>query len=108
MAFPVYSTRVMSGGATSGTIVDSYEVPTGKVFVVRCVTFSDGTGGAGGSLVGLRLTGDTFVVIATVTGPPAYIASELSIVVNAGELLEIYRGSGIPFWTVSGFLLDAV
>lgn len=97
----------MAGGATSGSVVDTYEVPEGKVAIVKTVTFTDGTGGSGGSLVGLRVLGDTFAVIATVTGPPGYIATSLNLVLNAGELLEIFRGSGIPFWTVSGFLLDA-
>lgn len=101
-----YSTRFMEGSASSGSFVDSYEVPAGKRAIVRQLTYADASPGGTGATLAFVLPGGVFSCVASPLGATSKEFSQLHLVVNAGETMQVYRAAGAAFWSVHGYLLD--
>lgn len=95
----------MSGSADAGAFVDGFEVPAGMRAIVRCITYADASPGGTGAVGALVVPGGVFCCVASVLGAQSVELEELHIVAYAGEELQVFRGSGALFWTVSGYLL---
>jgi hypothetical protein len=95
----VYSTRFIFG-ITRPSL--QYTVPAGHKAVVKCITAYNALGTAANAALDI---GGTWIWVASVPGLTSVLQSNLTIVVNAGETMNLAGPQDKMYVHASGFLL---
>ena len=104
MAF-IYATRFGDGNESAAGSGVFYTVPTGKVSVIRSVSFVLFPGTTFGGIY--RTASVAYVAAVTASGGLVVYTADLRSVLNVGETLTWQFQGGGGTWSVSGYELDS-
>jgi hypothetical protein len=102
MAGGIYSKRFAFGQGIGPFV---YTVPPGKVAVIKCLTACNQTAGA---VAGAIYSGAVNIWIGSVPGGSTVTLTNLQVVLNAGEKLNMSGNAPGLGLTASGYELDAI
>lgn len=99
----IYSTRFAAGSTAAAGPTTLYTVPSGVVAVIRTITLKAGPAATTAQVVIAGLA--SIATIAALGAEQTYVQN-CRIVLNAGDVLELFVGAGTCDYSVSGYLLD--